>query len=128
MSKKGQPATVFVGNIPFDTTEEHLKEIFSQVGVVSSFRLVYDQQTGKPKGFGFCEYEDAETAMSALRNLNGVEVNGRPLRVSLSEHDKSRVQEQTGQTVPQGKNSQGNTGGGGRGDGAASRQNVITER
>ena len=37
--------------------------------------------TGKSRGFGFCEYEDAETAMSAVRNLAGREVNGRPLRI-----------------------------------------------
>ena len=37
--------------------------------------------TGKPRGFGFCEYEDAETAMSAVRNLAGRELNGRPLRI-----------------------------------------------
>ena len=44
-------------------------------------RLIYDPATGKPRGFGFCEYEDAETAMSAVRNLAGRELNGRPLRI-----------------------------------------------
>ena len=44
-------------------------------------RLIYDPVTGKSRGFGFCEYEDAETAMSAVRNLAGREVNGRPLRI-----------------------------------------------
>ena len=52
-------------------------------GRVFSFnnRLIYDPVTGKSRGFGFCEYEDAETAMSAVRNLAGREVNGRPLRI-----------------------------------------------
>ena len=45
------------------------------------YRLIYDPVTGKSRGFGFCEYEDAETAMSAVRNLAGREVNGRPLRI-----------------------------------------------
>lgn len=46
-----------------------------------SLRLIYDPGTGKPRGFGFCEYEDAETAMSAVRNLAGRELSGRPLRI-----------------------------------------------
>ncbi|ELR13547.1 cleavage stimulation factor 64kDa subunit, partial [Acanthamoeba castellanii str. Neff] len=71
---------VFVGNIPYDATEEQLTEIFSSVGPVTCFRLVFDRETGKPKGFGFCEYRDTETAMSAMRNLNGYDINGRALR------------------------------------------------
>ena len=47
----------------------------------TSLRLIYDPATGKPRGFGFCEYQDAETAMSAVRNLSGREVSGRPLRI-----------------------------------------------
>ena len=49
--------------------------------LVLSNRLIYDPATGKPRGFGFCEYEDAQTAMSAVRNLAGRELNGRPLRI-----------------------------------------------
>lgn len=44
--------SVFVGNIPYEATEEQLKDIFSEVGPVVSFRLVYDRETGKPKGYG----------------------------------------------------------------------------
>lgn len=80
--------TVFVGNISYDTTEEKLKDVFSQVGNVMSFRLLYDSNTGRAKGYGFCEYEDKETAMSARRNLNGTIVNGRPLRVDHTDSDK----------------------------------------
>uniref|UniRef100_A0A8C0DIG6 RRM domain-containing protein n=1 Tax=Balaenoptera musculus TaxID=9771 RepID=A0A8C0DIG6_BALMU len=65
--------SVFVGNIPYEATEQQLKDIFSEVGPVVSFRLVYDRETGKPKGSGFCEYQDQETALSAMRNLNGPE-------------------------------------------------------
>ena len=46
-----------------------------------SCRLIYDPATGKPRGFGFCEYKDPQTASSAVRNLAGREVNGRPLRI-----------------------------------------------
>ncbi|BGP14706.1 hypothetical protein JCM10213v2_002657 [Rhodosporidiobolus nylandii] len=87
----GQPQTrskvVFVGNLPFDYTEEQLIEVFNSVGPVVSFRLVFDHATGKPKGFGFCEYRDADTAASALRNLQGVEVGGRGLRLDFADTD-----------------------------------------
>lgn len=82
--------SVFVGNIPYEATEEQLKDIFSEVGPVVSFRLVYDRETGKPKGYGFCEYKDQETALSAMRNLNGYELNGRPLRVDNAASEKSK--------------------------------------
>ena len=78
-------------------------QTFSSVGPVVSFRcalpisslshidalpsLVFDHATGKPKGFGFCEYKDPETAASALRNLQGVEVGGRGLRLDFADTD-----------------------------------------
>ncbi|KAG5525372.1 hypothetical protein RHGRI_031893 [Rhododendron griersonianum] len=51
--------------------------------------LVIDRETGKPKGYGFCEYKDEETALSARRNLQGYEINGRQLRVDFAENDKN---------------------------------------
>ncbi|XP_044584262.1 cleavage stimulation factor subunit 2 isoform X2 [Cotesia glomerata] len=86
--------SVFVGNIPYEATEEGLKDIFSEVGPVLSFKLVYDRETGKPKGYGFCEYKDQETALSAMRNLNGHETNGRTLRVDNACTEKSRMEMQ----------------------------------
>jgi cleavage stimulation factor subunit 2 len=59
---------VFVGNIPYEMTEEQLVDIFKEVGPVASFRLMFDRDTGKARGYGFCEYADAETAASAIRN------------------------------------------------------------
>ncbi|TDH73756.1 hypothetical protein CCR75_003627 [Bremia lactucae] len=82
--------SVFVGNIPYDVTEDMLKEIFSEAGAVINFRLVTDRESGKPKGYGFCEYADGATALSAMRNLNGYEVSGRNLRVDFADGgDKS---------------------------------------
>lgn len=75
---------VFVGNIPYGLTEEQISEIFGSAGRVLSFRLVYDRETGRPKGFGFAEYSDAETAASAVRNLDNYEIMGRKLRVDFS--------------------------------------------
>ncbi|KAF4739151.1 Cleavage stimulation factor subunit 2, partial [Perkinsus olseni] len=57
----------------YDVDEEQLKTIFSTVGPVVSFRLMHDKVTGRPKGYGFCEYADQETAYAAMRNLNNVE-------------------------------------------------------
>ncbi|EST05173.1 Cleavage stimulation factor subunit 2, hinge domain protein [Kalmanozyma brasiliensis GHG001] len=78
---------VFVGNIPYDMSEEQLTDVFREVGKVVGFRLVNDRDTGKFKGYGFCEFEDPETAASAVRNLNEVEVGGRPLRISFADID-----------------------------------------
>lgn len=78
---------VFVGNIPYDMSEEQLIEVFREVGTVVGFRLVFDRESGKPKGYGFCEFEDAETAASAVRNLNEKEVGGRPMRISFADVD-----------------------------------------
>ena len=105
--------SVFVGNIPYEATEEKLKDIFNEVGQVGelvtsslsnsnslyscsvSFKLVYDRETGKPKGYGFCEYKDQETALSAMRNLNGYEIAGRTLRVDNACTEKSRMEIQS---------------------------------
>ncbi|KAJ9560606.1 hypothetical protein OSB04_005766 [Centaurea solstitialis] len=84
-----QHRCVFVGNIPYDATEEQLVQICEEVGPVVSFRLVIDRETGKPKGYGFCEYKDEETALSARRNLHGYDINGRQLRVDFAENDKN---------------------------------------
>ncbi|KAJ4819025.1 Cleavage stimulation factor 64 kDa subunit [Rhynchospora pubera] len=86
---QNQNRCVFVGNIPYDATEEQLIRICEEVGPVVSFRLVLDKETGKPKGYGFCEYKDEETALSARRNLQGYEINGRQLRVDFAENGKN---------------------------------------
>lgn len=83
-----QHRCVFVGNIPYDASEEELIRICEEVGPVVSFRLVLDRDTGKPKGYGFCEYRDEETALSARRNLQGYDINGRQLRVDFAENEK----------------------------------------
>jgi len=78
---------VFVGNVPYNMGEDQLIEVFKAVGHVVGFRLVYDRETNKPRGYGFCEFSDHETAQSAVRNLNGTDVGGRPLRIDLADSD-----------------------------------------
>lgn len=65
-------------------TEEQIIHTFSSVGQVLNFRLVYDNDTGRPKGFGFAEFADTDAAASAVRNLDKHEVMGRELRVDFS--------------------------------------------
>lgn len=96
-----QICNISVGNIPYEATEEKLKDIFSEVGPVLSFKLVFDRETGKPKGYGFCEYKDQETALSAMRNLNGYEIGGRSLRVDNACTEKSRMEMQALMQGPQ---------------------------
>lgn len=80
---------VFIGNIPYGVSEEQICEIFGRAGQVVNFRLVYDKETGRPKGFGFLEYTDVDAAAAAVRNLNEFELNGRTLRVDYSnDNDK----------------------------------------
>ncbi|TVY45074.1 Cleavage stimulation factor subunit [Lachnellula subtilissima] len=84
MSTKPPSKSVFVGNIPYGLTEEQIVDIFSSAGKVLNFRLVYDRETGRPKGFGFAEYPDSDSASSAVRNLNDYEIMNRKLRVDFS--------------------------------------------
>ncbi|RYO85713.1 hypothetical protein DL766_008974 [Monosporascus sp. MC13-8B] len=84
MSTKPPSRVVFVGNIPYGLSEEQITDIFSTAGKVINFRLVYDRDTGRPKGFGFAEYPDADSAASAVRNINDYEIMGRKLRVDYS--------------------------------------------
>lgn len=86
-SSSNMSRTVFVGNIPYDLPEPTLIAIFEEVGPVKNFRLKLDEVTNKSKGFGFCEYHDADTAASAIRNLDGYDVGGRTLRVNPGNAD-----------------------------------------
>ncbi|KAJ6446158.1 RNA recognition motif containing protein [Purpureocillium lavendulum] len=89
MSSRPPSRVVFVGNIPYGLSEEQITDIFSSAGKVERFRLVYDSETGRPKGFGFADYPDTDSAASAVRNLNDYEIMGRKLRVDFSNEQKS---------------------------------------
>ena len=80
---------MFVGNIPYDATESSLREMFAECGPVREVRLVVERDTGKLKGYGFVEFDDYATAMSAVRNLGNREYNGRQLRVDHAETMKN---------------------------------------
>lgn len=88
MADTGPGRVIYVGSIPYDQTEEQILDIFRSVGPVVNFRLVFDKDSGKSKGFGFVEYHDAETAASAVRNLNNYQIGSRNLKVDFS-HETS---------------------------------------
>jgi cleavage stimulation factor subunit 2 len=77
-----------VGNIAYDATKEQLQNIFKEVGPIVNFRMVIDRDTGKPRGYAFCEYKDEASALSAMRNLNGRDLKGRTLRVDFADNNK----------------------------------------
>lgn len=79
--QEGSLRSIFVGNISYDVNENEVRQILSQVGQVIKFRIVHDRETGRPKGFGFCEFADVSSVETAIRNLNGYELHGRPLRI-----------------------------------------------
>lgn len=72
---------LYVGNLSFDTTESRLESLFSEHGQVQSAALVTDRDTGRPRGFGFVEMDDAG-AKAAIAALNGTNVDGRDLTVN----------------------------------------------
>jgi RNA recognition motif-containing protein len=81
-------AKIYVGNLPFSTTEGELRELFSQHGTVESVSVPTDRETGRPRGFAFVEMNQADAAR-AIQNLNGKDMGGRPLRVNEAQ-DKPR--------------------------------------
>ena len=72
---------VYIGNLSFDTTENTLKDLFSQAGTVSSVTIIMDKYSGRSKGFGFAEMSSEEEAKKAIEMFNGKEVDGRNIVV-----------------------------------------------
>ncbi|SCU78561.1 LAME_0A04896g1_1 [Lachancea meyersii CBS 8951] len=72
--------TVYLGSIPYDQTEEQILDLCSNVGPVVNLKMMFDQQTGKSKGYAFVEYRDLEASGSAVRNLNGYQLGNRHLK------------------------------------------------
>ena len=73
--------SIYVGNLPWAATEEQVKELFASYGNVLSVKLVSDRETGRARGFGFVEMEDAE-ADSAIEALDNTSFGGRTLRIN----------------------------------------------
>ncbi len=73
---------LFVGSLPYSTTDEELSEAFSAVGTVVSAKVIFDRDTQRSKGFGFVEMSSEEEAQSAVKQLDGSEMDGRRIVVN----------------------------------------------
>src|SRR2546426_7911667 len=76
------PVRLFVGNLPYDATEEEIRQHFSMVGNLSYVSIPIDRETGKKRGFAFVEFADAQQAQEAIRQFNNQPFKGRPLAVN----------------------------------------------
>jgi len=72
---------LFVGNLPYSVTSEHLSEAFSQFGAVTSAKVVMDRETGRSRGFAFVEMETDEQGTAAMEAMNGAAMDGRSIAV-----------------------------------------------
>jgi RNA recognition motif-containing protein len=98
---------LYVGNLPFNTTENELQELFSQAGAVQEVTLMQDRFTGKSRGFAFVTMSADEEAQHAISKLNGHSIEGRQLTVNEARPRESRP--------PGGGGGRGYGGGGGYG-------------
>ena len=77
--------SIFVGNLPFRAEREDVLELFSPYGEVTNCSLPLERDTGRKRGFAFVEMADEATESSAIENLQGSEMMGRPLRINKAE-------------------------------------------
>ncbi len=99
---------LYVGGIPYRTTEDELRTAFEEAGTVTSASIIMDRMTGRSRGFGFVEMADEAQAQAAIDRWDGKEMDGRMLSVSFARPQGDR---------PQGGGDRGGRGGfgGGRG-------------
>lgn len=83
-------ATLYVGNLPWGTKAEDLQDAFSQYGEVLSSRVITDRETGRSRGFGFVEVDDADVE-KMVAALNGTELGGRVITVNEAKAREARA-------------------------------------
>jgi len=81
---------LYVGSLPYSTTEQQLSELFSQHGTVQSAKVISDRYTGQSRGFGFVEMSTAEEAQKAIAAFNGFALDGRTLVVNEARPQEKR--------------------------------------
>ena len=84
-----QVKKIYVGNLPWSATEDALRELFSTIGSVHSVAVITDRETGRSRGFGFIEMDDSD-AERAISELNGRDMDSRPLRVNEAQERQRR--------------------------------------
>jgi cold-inducible RNA-binding protein len=108
---------LYVGNLPFSTTEAALNDMFTQAGQVESVRLITDRDSGRSKGFGFVEMSTDEDARNAISSFDGTQMDGRQIVVNEARPMERRDGGGFGEERQGGGRSQGyrSTDGGNRG-------------
>ena len=81
---------LYIGNLPFSTTDVDLEEVFERHGAVESARVITDRDTGRSRGFGFVEFENEGDAQTAQAALDGSDLDGRTLRVNEAQERAPR--------------------------------------
>lgn len=81
---------LYVGNLPYSTTEDDLRAAFEPHGEVASVAVITDRETGRSRGFGFVEMAEPNAAQAAMEALDGRDMGGRSLRVNIAHERKSR--------------------------------------
>jgi len=85
---------LFVGGLPFSTTEDELRDLFAVHGAVASAIVVKDRDTGRSKGFGFVEFESDDEGKAAEKALNGSDMGGRSITVNEARPREERAPRQ----------------------------------
>ena len=98
---------LFIGSLAYATTDDSLKAFFETLGEVTSARVVTDRETGRSRGFGFVEYADEANNQKAVDELNGKELDGRAINVSLARPKEDRPRREGGDRSFGGDRSQG---------------------
>lgn len=83
-------ANLFIGSLAYATTDDTLKAHFEQIGPVASARVITDRDSGRSKGFGFVEYEDEANNQKAIDQLNGQDLDGRAINVTVARPKEDR--------------------------------------
>ena len=81
---------MYVSNLSFHTSDEDLKTLFGAYGAVSSAKVINDRETGRGRGFGFVEMDSTDEANAAIKGLNGKDIDGRALSVSVAREKAPR--------------------------------------
>jgi RNA recognition motif-containing protein len=81
---------MFVSNLSFHTTDEDLRDLFKEFGEVSSAKVITDRESGRSRGFGFVEMPEETAAKQAMQEIQGKEIEGRPLSVSVAKQKEER--------------------------------------
>src|SRR5262245_50440433 len=84
------PVRLFVGNLPYDATEEEIRSHFSRAGSVLNVFIPVDRETGRKRGFAFVEFSDSAVAQEAIRLFHSQPFKGRPLAVNEARARESR--------------------------------------